>query len=591
MFVNALPRILTSIAVAAVALLAPSLVAAQQTPSGSTLSPDRQSYMVNKDLGSERWTIVLNLYSTDPTSIISITGNIFRADGGPASFVTCLVRADSQGSLLDVNSVFRLSCSGADACTTTADQCARDDWTPISDDVLVPASFLLPPGGNGTEQTARVESFLDALVARLSSALARVRSTDLARAGLDLAAPPSAFAQASGGRGATLTLDRLNHLVTKDVGTERWSISYSLEPFATDAGGVEERFLNVTGNVYQSDGSPPSFVYCTQREDSTGRLSDPTSEFIFRCSGTDACTSTAQDCAATEWRVISNEIRLEASFFLPPDGLPASPQSDPEIVVIGRTSDPPSVGIELGAGTQAFRIDRPAGGCPVGDECVVERIGGCQSVAGEVVETDGAACACLVENVPSECIGCGGDAVGQCGGPCEYAVNDATARGVCLPYDLEGSDCICYAIDAGRELATQGCGGALGLPCPGNRCCANDPRGSCDPLDGEIMCPGVCVFAAGCDPDEQQCGICMSPVGVPTATPTPAVTPTPVPTATPDDTPTVGPTSTPSPTPTQTPDICLPEFAECFGSPFECCEGLVCNDEDPSESFCEPLIP
>ena len=47
-----------------------------------------------------------------------------------------------------------------------------------------------------------------------------------------------------------MTLDRLNHLVTKDVGSERWSISYSLEPFLTAAGGVENRFLNVTGNVY-----------------------------------------------------------------------------------------------------------------------------------------------------------------------------------------------------------------------------------------------------------------------------------------------------------------------------------------------------
>ena len=389
-----------------------------------------------------------------------------------------------------------------------------------------------------------------------------------------------------------MTLDRLNHLVTKDVGSERWSISYSLEPFETGAAGVENRFLNVTGNVYEPDGSPPSFVYCTQREDSTGTLSDPSSEFVFRCEGTNVCTGTAIECAQTTWGLISNDIRLQASFFLPPNGLPAAPQSDPEIVVIGRTSDPPSVGIELRAGTQAFRVDRPAGGCPVGDECVVERIGGCQTEAGEIVEVDGGECACVVEDVRSACIGCGDGAVGQCGGECAYAVNDATARGICLPYDLEGSDCTCHAIGAGQELATQGCGGTLGLSCPGNRCCANDPRGSCDPLDGEIACPGVCVFAAGCDPDERQCGICMSPVGVPTATPPPTATPTPTPEVTATAQPTPTPTPTPVRTPAPTPTPCLGVGALCAGAPALCCQGTVCERVEQLESDrCVPIIP
>jgi hypothetical protein len=587
-------RSLASIACATLFLLAPLGATAQQQSSGSTLSPDLQSYMVNKDLGIERWTIALNLYSTDPASIISITGNIFRSDGGPASFVTCLERADSEGSLLDPTSVFRLSCSGADACLTTAERCAREGWTPISEDVLVPSNFFLPPGGNGTAQAARVESFLDHLIARLGVAFARVRGSALARGGLDLAGPREAFAQNVGGRGATLTLDRLNHLVTKDIGSERWSISYSLEPFETQEQGVADRFLNVTGNVFQSDGSPPSFVYCEQREDSTGSLSDPSSEFVFRCEGSDACTGTALECAQNEWRLISNDVRLQASFFLPPDGLPASPQSDPEIVIIGRTSDPPSVGIELGAETQAFRVDRPAGTCPVGDGCFVERIGACQSVAGEIVDLAGIGgdCACVVDAVPPGCIGCGDGAVGQCGGGCQYAVDDATARGICLPFDAQSSECTCYAIGAGQDLVTEGCGGALGLPCPGDRCCANDPRGSCDPLAGEIMCPGVCVAASGCDPDVQQCGICMSPVGVPTATPTPAPTSSPTPGATPTAAPTAQPTPVPSPSPTPTAEpICLAEGEECLGLPFKCCDGLVCNTEEPGESFCEPIIP
>ncbi|MEW6269350.1 MAG: hypothetical protein AB1689_08660, partial [Thermodesulfobacteriota bacterium] len=338
------PSLLAAASIVALGLLsAPQRGLAQ--PSGSTLSPDLRSYMVNKDLGAERWTINLNLYSDSLRAVINVTGNIFRSDGGPASFVTCLVRADSNGTLANPSSTFRLSCSGADACQSTAETCARESWTLIDDDIAVPASFFLPPGGNGGQAAAAraddVESLLDRLVARLGAALARARRFASTR-GAELARPRSAWAQASA-RGATLSVDRLNHLVTKDVNGERWSISYSLEPVITPEGGVGSRFLSVTGNVYQPDGSPPAFVYCTQREDSTGTLSDPSSQFRFRCEGASACDTTATDCAQGGWTTIADDIPLQASFFLPPQGLPASPQSDSDILVIGRTSDPPSI--------------------------------------------------------------------------------------------------------------------------------------------------------------------------------------------------------------------------------------------------------
>ena len=148
----ALRRTFRRLAVAALLLGTHSTVRAQQ-PSGSTLSPDFQSYMVNKDLGPERWTISLNLFSTDPTSIISITGNIFRADDGPASFVTCLdARGLERRACAIRTSSFRLSCSGAGRVPSTAEACAREAWTLIADDVRVPASFFLPSGGNGTAQ-------------------------------------------------------------------------------------------------------------------------------------------------------------------------------------------------------------------------------------------------------------------------------------------------------------------------------------------------------------------------------------------------------------------------------------------------------
>ena len=40
--------------------------------SGSTLTPDDQSFMVNKDIGEERWTIILTLAQIEPPIIASI---------------------------------------------------------------------------------------------------------------------------------------------------------------------------------------------------------------------------------------------------------------------------------------------------------------------------------------------------------------------------------------------------------------------------------------------------------------------------------------------------------------------------------------
>lgn len=577
-------RAFAAIAVTAVLCAPPARRAAAQVPSGSTLSPDFRSYMVNKDLGDERWTIDLNLYAADPSSIISITGNIFRKDGGPASFVTCLVRDDSNGSLRSPSSTFRLSCSGASACASTARQCAREDWTLIDDDVRVPASFFLPPGGNGASavQDAGVS---DALVAHLRALVARARDAALRGVGR-VTGTSVALAQANGGRGATLTLDSLSYLVTKDVGSERWSISFSLTPFVTDQGGVESRFLSVTGNVYQADGSAPSFVFCTQRADSGGSLSDPTSTFRFSCEGADACTTTATSCAQSGWRTISDDVALPASFFLPPLGQPASPQSDPDIVVIGRTSDPPSLFAPGSASSASAPFDAPAGACPSGTACTIARVGGCSNVGGVVVNDATHGCRCLLADVPDACIGCGGGAAGQCGGPCAYPVAGSTARGQCLPSSSESEQCICWAIGAGQSEPAQGCGGVLGVECPGDRCCANDPRNSCDPVGGRIACPGVCVDANGCDPSVEQCGICLTQPGLPTPTPDDTPTPTPIATAT------VRPTPTPVPTAAPTPTPCLPQGALCNGEPAPCCNGLVCELNPLAERFtCRPIIP
>jgi len=499
------------VATVLVALLSFAATARAQT--GATLTPNLRNHMVNKDIAAERWTINVNLASDDPNSVTNVTGNIFRADGGPPSFVLCQVRPDSSGTLTDPSSTFRLTCQGADACQTTATRCAREDWTPINDDVQIPASFFLPQAGLGS--VASTSSAWPARASRLGALLADALSG--ARRWLSPAPtvpPPANTAGGASSRGATLSLDRLNFLVNKDVGTERWSISLNFVPVQRPEGGVVPLLQSVTGNVFQPDGSPPSFIFCTQRGDSTGSLDDPSSEVRLSCQGTGACDSTARDCAASRWSTISDDVRLPASFFLPPEGLPSTLQSDPEIVVIGRTSDPPSIITGNFSTTQGAAAARPQGACPTGVACFVPSLGSCEDVRGRVVEAAGVGCGCFVENVPSQCIGCGDGASGQCGGACDFPVGGARARGECLPFSPDSSECACYAIGAGEaRQAAQGCGGPSGVGCAGDRCCTDDPRDGCNPLAAGAGCFGICVAVEDCDPSREQCGACLATGG------------------------------------------------------------------------------
>ena len=497
-----------------VSLLAPLAARAE---SGATLTPDRHNYVVNKDVGSERWTINLNLASLSPQRAINVTGNVYRSGQAP-SFVWCQEREDSNGTLSKPNSVFRLRCSGASACGDTATGCARSQWSTIADLVEIPASFFLPPGGEGVAG-AKGES-----AARPAAAPA-----DTAKAGLSLtqslAVSAPAQPAANEDRGANLPPDGANFLVNKELGGLRWSISLNQIPAqrgnaatASCTGDaleciVTSRFLNVTGNVYPLDGSAPQFVWCQERQDSTGNLNDPNSEFRFGCVGASACTKSASQCAAEDWQAIPGgaDVRLKASFFLPPNGLPTTPQSDPEIVVIGRTSDPPSMVVPLGNGVAAAAsadASTVQGACNEGSTCTTN-VGSCGTVSGRVVNDATVGCACLVSDVPPTCITCGGGATGQCGGDCQYQIGGATARGQCLPFSSTSPDCACYAASGNAQVAISICGGSLGSECPSGKCCSDDVRDGCDPSKGDESCPGICVDSNGCDPTTSQCGSCL----------------------------------------------------------------------------------
>jgi hypothetical protein len=498
---------------AGLVLLAAASVARAQ--SGATLSPDRLSYMVNKDLAGERWTINLNLSSAAPQQLLNATGNVFKPDGSPPVFVLCQIRADSDGDLADPSSVFRFTCQGADACATTATECAQTGWAMISADVEIPASFFLPPGGNGVSAIAAAgvgdgASAIDTRHGLAAIALARARAlwTDVRRwlaAPADVASvlPRTAWAGVASSRGATLTYDGYNYLVNKDLDGQRWSISLNLVPVQNEDGTFRDEIVSLTGNVFNPDGSPPSFIHCVPRTDSTGSLEDLGSTFRFACDGTSACADTALGCAASAWTLIGDDVALPATFLLPPGGLPASPQSDPEIVIIGRTSDPPSIisadfQLTGDAAPVASRgAEAVAGACPVGAGCAV-RIGGCDAVAGTVVLTETTACGCRLDEVPASCITCGSGASGSCGGGCAFPVGAGglMARGLCLPFASGDGACACNAIGAGRKLGREQCGGTVAAACPGQRCCVDDPRDGCD-ADGGIDCPGLCVLGAG----------------------------------------------------------------------------------------------
>ena len=525
-------------------LLVPaSVVTARAADGASTPTPDLLTFLVSKDVGVERWVVSLNLSPSDPGVVANVTGNVFKSDGSAPSFVVCRPRPDSQGSLLDRDSTFRFVCDGAGACATTARECAMNDWRRIADDVALPARFFLPDAGLAAAgQTG--------IAARAALALADLRdwSRRIVAPWLALVAPNAADAQAND-RGATLTFDRLSYLVNKDLASERWSIGLNYVPVRTANGGVVNRLAGVTGNVLSADGAP-KFVSCTVREDSTGTLDDPSSTFRLSCAGADDCTSVAEECARSGWTPIADDVAISAAFFLPPGGLTATPQSDPDIVVIGRTSDPPSFETtDYTTGASPNAAAAVAASCS--GACFVPRIGACDDVRGRLVQADGE-CRCRVEEVDPQCITCGGGASGQCGGDCAFALGDATARGTCLPESSGSPDCVCYAIGAGSTLALESCGGPLAGQCPDAHCCTDDPSDGCE-NDGTAPCAGICV-AGTCDDAGDSCGSCF-PIGTvptprPTAEPTPSPEETATPTRTPSPTATARPTATPRATQT-----------------------------------------
>lgn len=111
---------------------------------------------------------------------------------------------------------------------------------------------------------------------------------------LALVAAPSLVEAQSG---VQWTRDRDATLVSKDVGAERWAITYRL------ADG------RVTGNVSRNDGGQPSFLDCN-------RTAVNDTDATFDCYGADACA--AAPCPTSQYTLVASGIVLPVSFFFPP---------------------------------------------------------------------------------------------------------------------------------------------------------------------------------------------------------------------------------------------------------------------------------
>ena len=100
--------------------------------------------------------------------------------------------------------------------------------------------------------------------------------------------------------GVQKTFDRARSLISKDVGSERWAITFNPDD------------QTATGNIFHSDGGEPSFVWCHASANDGTTLN-------LDCYGADKCPSAP--CDSSEWTFIGN-VPLPASFFLPPDSPP-----------------------------------------------------------------------------------------------------------------------------------------------------------------------------------------------------------------------------------------------------------------------------
>jgi hypothetical protein len=164
--------------------------------------------------------------------------------------------------------------------------------------------------------------------------------------------------------------------------------------------------------------------------------------------------------------------------------------------------------------------------CDEGAVCEIDRIGLCENVRGRKTSVAGE-CRCLVASVQPYCLRTGTEIardeiefdgariMAACGAPCEFEVGVPAednvsvvahkARGTSLPHSVATNTCFCQPSSPGNARAVGSCGGPSGETCSDDRCCVDDPRDGCNPLDGDLDCAGICI-AGSADENGVTCG-------------------------------------------------------------------------------------
>ena len=511
-----------------------------------------------------------------------MTGNIFRADGGPPSFVICLVRDDSTGSLRNPSSTFRLACSGADACQTTAERCARDGLDPDRRRRARPGE-LLPAAGRqrrarAPTRDAAPASFADALIARLAAALERLRGSRGCAAAARSHVPRSALAQANGGRGATLTLDQLNFLVTKDVGGERWSISYSLRPVRDrPSRGCRDALPERHRQRLPARRQPAELhlLHAARRLDRHARGSRRASS-ASRARAPSACEHHgARLRRERAGRTISDDVRLAGEL------LPAARRAAGGAAVRSRDRrHRPHLGSAVDRVAPGFAKPRraprstapPARARPV-RPCLVPRSAAARtSWPAWSSTTRRSAAAASSRRSRASASAAAAARAASAAASCAYRGRRRDRARHCLPFD--SGDRGVRLLRGRRRPGAWRCRAAAGRSggCPATAAAPTTRAASCDPLGGSVACPGVCVARRRLRPDASSSA---APASRRATSRRPRRTRRPT---TPADAARrprhPGRRPTPIATPSPHPTPCLGQGPLCLGPAAPCCDGL-----------------
>lgn len=424
-------------------------------PSGLAVAPQGDAFLVNKDIGGERWTIVA---SVSPSGeVVGVAGLVRTASGDAGKFVSCALRPDSECRRLDAaadpSCELRLQCDGADACDGFAIDCAKT-WKPLVDDLGLPVSFFVRAAGT-----------------------AAVRPSAVAPAAPQVARP----AGGSGGAGATVTPRFDTFLSSKPFGAQRWSVALQIDTATKRA--------VATGNVFNTDDTPPQFVYCTSAEGQNVPLFLASRLPIsFDCLGANRCETDTAGCRS-QWTSIASA-PVPTSLFLPDAGLQSASSIDLESCFF---KQPPCIQIDAGGGSSTTDARVSQQTCAVGGACSVV-LSSCGSQPGQLVQRSDGRCACEVSVAPASCRPCtvAGEACafsaqtvqGCIGGSC----SSESASGVCQVVASSGELLCSDPSDASGQL----CGSTIG-GCGGGTCCVDDARDGCLQSGGDVNCGGICV--------------------------------------------------------------------------------------------------